>query len=100
MSYRNIVLNEQGEAADNSAFGSYGGFVVAHIECGPSNRQITVDGYVDGAKVVSATAADNSAPGVISSPSQSFTMPVPPGSNWKVVAKPAKGVQVWWAARF
>ena len=99
MSYRVISLDAAGIASDTSPFGSYGGYVVVKIECTPAVRNESVDGYVDNVKVITASAADNSAPGVISSAKQGFTMPVPPGSNWKVVANPGKAVEVRWCPR-
>lgn len=99
MSYRVIPLDAGGTASDLSPLGSYGGYVVVKIECSPAVRNESVDGYVDGIKVIAASAADNSLPGVISSARQSFTMPVPPGSSWRVVANPGKAVEVRWCPR-
>ena len=100
MSYRNVPLDANGQASDPSAMGSYGGYVVIKIECSPAARNEAIEGFVDGIKVIAATAADNNSDSVISSSKQSFTMPVPPGSTWKVVASPGKAVEVRWCARF
>ena len=101
MSYRDVPMNANGEASDNSPLGGYGGFVVVKLEAvGPANRTQFAEGYVDGVKVICASASDNSVPNVISNAVSGFTMPVPPGSTWKVRGTPGPHVEIRWCARF
>ncbi len=79
-------------AIASSSTSGIAGFVVVRVHASPSKRNVIAAGYVNGVLVATASAADQSAGGVISSPTQSFTLPVPNGSKVRFrtnLSKPA-----------
>ena len=75
------------------------GFVIVRVAASPEGRWVRAECKVDGILVASADAADNSAPNVISSSTQSFTVPVHGNSKYRV--DPGDGsqgtIEVRWA---
>lgn len=49
-----------------------------------ANRYIEATAYLEGDEVGKISCADNYLPGVISSPCQTMTIPVPPDKMWEV----------------
>jgi len=72
------------------------GFVVVRIAANTSSRNAYAEGIVNGKTIASASAADNYASEVISSPTQTFTMPVPNGARWKIQTNSASLVSIQW----
>ena len=70
------------------------GFVVVRLQAGPANRTVIAYGYVDDELVASASATDNYLADVISTPTQSFTIPVPKGGRVKIVTVAGAGAEV------
>ena len=66
--------------------GSIAGFVVVRIMASTANRSVWANGFVNDVHVCSASAADMTLAGAISSASQSFTMPVPRGAQFRIQA--------------
>ncbi len=72
------------------------GFVVVRLQASPADRTVIAHGFVNNELVASASAADNQVPDVISTATQTFTMPVPRGSRFKIVVVAGTGVEVRW----
>lgn len=62
------------------------GFIVARLRAHPGARTVIAECRVDNEVIASASAADNTAAGVISSSTQSFTVPVHANSTYRVHA--------------
>lgn len=80
------------------------GFVIVlargQAEPPTSNRNMTVWGLVDGEAMASCSAANDQSAGFISSPTQTFTMPVRRGSRWHVRRASGTGpIEVRWFSR-
>lgn len=61
-----------------------GGFVIVRLSTSPTGRIAGAACKVDGVVVASGSAADNSLAGVMSSPTQTFTVPVHANSTYRV----------------
>lgn len=73
--------------ADNQAFegtATAGMTLMVSLQAHRGNRYVEAEGYINGRLVCAASAADNHLAGVISTPKQSFTLPVPPGARWLI----------------
>lgn len=86
----------EAKAIDTEFVAVKSGFVVVRLQANPSNRAVAADGYIDGEIVASASAAHNAGDKVISSATQTFTMPVPRGAKWMVKVVTGGGVEVRW----
>lgn len=77
------------------------GFLIVRLKtnnAGPGNRVVVAQCTVDGVIVASGSAADNYAPDVISSPTQTFTVPVHGSSTYRVDRIAGNGdVEIRWA---
>jgi len=68
-------------SANAGAAGKIGGFYVIRVQASPNARNVIAVGFLNGKLICSASAADQTVSGVTSSPTQSFTMPVPFGAK-------------------
>lgn len=90
-----IQLADQTEASGSAAGNA---FLIVSIRANQTNRYVEAAIIINGQAVGSLTAADNHLAGVISSPAQITTVPIPAGTAWQVrwnVPNTNNEVRVW-----
>lgn len=71
-------LTSTGGQADKNSF------IIVAIEASRTHRYVEASFLINGERVGRITAADNHLDGVISTPAQITTVPVPKGTTWEV----------------